>query len=134
MARSRGAIFNAIALLFMCEDNLIAPLDLAARHAVKTAAAKVAMVSAFVSIALVDVVDNFKHDCKNCAYLWRLRGLLQNWRLLSWVLAHLAATGAIAVDITNLREWGHGQIVSPFGQAVIDLCRPMSFVSQKTST
>lgn len=148
LARARDEIMEAEDLLTVAEDALLAPLDARATREVEAAARRVATVTAIVPLALADV---FTALTSNLAMIRRIAeiyggrsGTLETWRLTRSVLAHLVATGAVAVgdDLIGSvagggvlskvsRRFGEGVIngalTARVGVAAMEVCRPIAF-------
>ena len=148
LASRRADQFDADGLLALAETNLLAPLDLAAIQAVEKAARQVALVTAFIPLALADVVTALIANLgmiRRIAEIYGGRsGTLGNWRLTRTVLTHLAATGALAIGddmihsvaggglLSKLsRRFGegvvNGALTARVGVAAIEVCRPLPF-------
>ena len=144
-------VMDADALLDLAETELLAPLDQMALREVERAARQVATVTALVPLALADVVAvllNALRMTRAIAQIYGGRsGLFGSWRLLRAVLAHLAATGAVAVGDDLLepilggsvlgklsRRFGegvvNGALTARVGIAAMEVCRPMPFSKQ----
>ncbi|MEM6340369.1 MAG: TIGR01620 family protein [Pseudomonadota bacterium] len=143
---------DAESLLLLVEAELLAPLDRAAQREVEAAARQVATVTALVPLALADV---FAALTANLRMIRRIAevyggrtGRLGSWRLTRAVLAHLVATGAVAVGDDMLepilggsllgklsRRFGeglvNGALTARVGVAAIEVCRPMAFSAGK---
>ncbi len=139
-------------ILFAAEREILAPLDARALSEVEAAAARVATITALVPVALADVVTALY---SNIAMIRRIAeiyggrsGSLGAWRLTRAVIAHLAATGAVAVGddligstlgggvLSKLsRRFGEGLIngalTARVGIAAMELCRPLPFKALK---
>ena len=155
MARARarvaelsGNVMDADALIQLAERELLAGADIAARREIETAARRVAVATAFVPLALVDVAVAL---AANLAMIRRVAeiyggraGSLGSWRLLRRVFAHLVATGAVAVgdDLVSSvagggvmsklsRRFGEGVVnaalTARVGVAAMEICRPLPF-------
>ncbi|UWQ92284.1 TIGR01620 family protein [Rhodobacteraceae bacterium M382] len=141
-------VLDADALLDLAETELLAPLDRAALIEIERAARQVATVTALVPLALADVVAvllNALRMTRAIAQIYGGRsGLFGSWRLLRAVLAHLAATGAVAIGDDLLesvlggsvlaklsRRFGegvvNGALTARVGIAAMEVCRPMPF-------
>lgn len=151
--RADGAdIFDADGLLGHAELTLLAPLDARARAEVEAAARQVATVTAVVPLALADVFTALTANLRMIRRIAEVyggrAGTLGSWRLTRTVLAHLVATGAVAVGddlihsvaggslLTKLsRRFGEGVIngalTARVGVAAIEVCRPLPFVLGK---
>lgn len=150
-AELRGDQLDAGALLALAEQEVLAPLDIAARREVEAAARQVATVTALVPIALADV---FAAATANLRMIRRIAevyggrsGFLGGWRLTRAVLSHLVATGAVAVGDDMLepilggsiigklsRRFGeglvNGALTARVGVAAMEVCRPLPFSAQ----
>jgi len=141
--------FDAEALIGLAEAELLAPLDALARREVETAARQVATVTALVPLALADVIGALVANLRmirRVAEIYGGRaGVLGSWRLARAVMAHLVATGAVAVGddlissvaggglVSKLsRRFGegvvNGALTARVGVATIEVCRPLPFV------
>lgn len=141
--------FDAEALLGLAEAELLAPLDTLAQREVEAAARQVAMITALVPLALADVVGALVSNLRmirRVAEIYGGRaGLLGSWRLARAVMAHLVATGAVAVGddlissvaggsvLSKLsRRFGegvvNGALTARVGVATIEVCRPLPFL------
>ena len=146
-ALSREAV-DADAVLDMAEHHLVAPLDKAALAEVERAARQVATVTALVPLALADIgvalIANLRMIRAIAAIYGGRPGTLGAWRLTRAVLAHLAATGMVAVGDDLLgsvaggsllskvsRRFGeglvNGALTARVGVAAMELCRPLPF-------
>ncbi len=144
--------FEATGLLGLAETEVLAPLDSAARKEVETAARQVATVTAMVPLALADVVvaltANIRMIRRVAAIYGGRSGTLGSWRLLRAVLAHLVATGAVAIGDDLIGSVAGGSVISKisrrFGEGVIngamtarvgvaamEVCRPLPFTRAK---
>ncbi len=141
--------FDAEALIGLAEAELLTPLDALALREVETAARQVATVTALVPLALADVVGalivNLRMIRRVAEIYGGRAGVLGSWRLARAVMAHLVATGAVAVGddlissvaggglVSKLsRRFGegvvNGALTARVGVAVIEVCRPLPFV------
>lgn len=141
--------FDAEALIGLAEAELLTPLDALARREVETAARQVATVTALVPLALADVIGALVANLRmirRVAEIYGGRaGVLGSWRLARAVMAHLVATGAVAVGddlissvaggglVSKLsRRFGegvvNGALTARVGVATIEVCRPLPFV------
>lgn len=147
---------DAEGLLHLCETTLLVPLDQAARAEVEAAARQVALLTAMLPMALVDVVAALAVNLRmirRVAEIYGGRaGALGSIRLLRGVVAHLLATGAVAVGEDILGSVASGGVVSKvsrrFGEGLVNgaltarlgiaamsICRPLPFVAaQKPRT
>ncbi|MEL7254180.1 MAG: TIGR01620 family protein [Pseudomonadota bacterium] len=142
--------FDADALLGLAEQSVLAPLDKAAMAEVEAAARQVATVTALVPLALADVVAALTANLRmirRIAVIYGGRsGVVGNWRLARAVMAHLVATGAVAVGddligsiaggslLSKLsRRFGegivNGALTARVGVAAMEICRPMPFAA-----
>ena len=142
--------FDADGLIGLAERDVLGPLDLAASREVEKAARQVALVTAFVPLALADMATALIANLgmiRRIAEIYGGRsGVLGNWRLTRTVLSHLAATGALAVGddlihsvlggslLSKLsRRFGegvvNGALTARVGVAAIEVCRPLPFQS-----
>ncbi|MCH2095381.1 MAG: YcjF family protein [Rhodobacteraceae bacterium] len=140
--------FDASSLLGVAETEVLAPLDAAARQEVEAAARHVATVTALVPMALADVVAALTANIRmirRVAEVYGGRsGTLGSWRLTRAVMAHLVATGAVAIGDDMLepilgggllsklsRRFGeglvNGALTARVGVAAIEVCRPLPF-------
>jgi putative membrane protein len=147
-----GEVLDADGLLDLAENQLMVPLDAAARREVEVAARQVAMVTAIVPLALADVVTALVANLRmirRVAEIYGGRaGALGSWRLARTVMTHLVATGAVAVGddlihsiagggvLSKLsRRFGEGMIngalTARVGVAAMEVCRPLPFRAQK---
>jgi putative membrane protein len=148
LAERQGDVFDAAALLDLAEAEVLAPLDAEARRAVEGAARQVATVTAFVPLALADLaaalLGNLRMIRRIAEIYGGRSGTLGSWRLTRTVLAHLVATGAVAVGddlISSVaggglvskvsRRFGegvvNGALTARVGVAAIEVCRPLGF-------
>ncbi len=148
LAERRGDAFDADALLALAEAELLVPLDAAARAEVEAAARQVATVTAVVPLALADVFTALTSNMRMIRRIAEIyggrAGFLGSWRLTRTVLAHLVATGAVAVGddligsvagggvLSKLsRRFGEGVIngalTARVGVAAMEVCRPLPF-------
>ncbi len=141
-------VLDADAVLGLAERELLAPLDGQAMAEIEAASRQVATVTAFVPMALADVLAALT---MNLRMIWRISeiygarsGSIGNWRLTRIVLGHLVATGAVSVgdDLIGSvmggsvmgkisRRFGEGVIngalTARVGVAAMDVCRPVPF-------
>jgi len=143
--------FDAPAVFALAEQELLAPLDAAANKEVEAAARQVATVTALVPLALADVVTALVANIRmirRIAEVYAGRsGTLGSWRLTRAVMAHLVATGAVAVGDDLLssiaggsvigkisRRFGEGMVngalTARVGIAAMEVCRPLAFTKQ----
>lgn len=140
---------DADAVLGLVEAEMMEPLDKAALAEVEAASRRVAMVTALVPMALVDVLAALAANLRMVRAVAQIyggrSGTIGSWRLIRAVLTHLVATGAVAIgdDLISSVAGGAlaGKISRRFGEGVINgaltarvgitaitLCRPMPFV------
>ncbi|MGY6705516.1 YcjF family protein [Roseinatronobacter sp.] len=139
---------DADALLDQAEATLLAPLDTAARLQVETSARQVALLTAMIPLALVDVIAALVTNLRMIRRISEIyggrAGTLGSLRLLRGVITHLLATGAVAVGedmvgalasggiVSKLsRRFGegvvNGALTARLGIAAIEICRPLPF-------
>lgn len=144
----KADVFDADALLALTETELLAPLDAAAAREIELAARQVATVTAVVPLALADVAAALAGNLRMIRRIAEIyggrSGLLGGWRLTRAVMAHLVATGAVAVGddlvgsvaggsvLSKLsRRFGegvvNGALTARVGLAALEVCRPMPF-------
>ena len=147
-AERRGDLFDADAILALAEDEVLAPLDVAAQAEVEAAARQVAMVTALVPLALADVVTALASSLRmirRVAEIYGGRsGFWGGWRLTQAVFTHLVATGAVAAGDDLLEPVLGGSVLSKlsrrFGEGLVngalsarvgvvamEVCRPLPF-------
>ncbi|AHD01663.1 YcjF family protein [Leisingera methylohalidivorans] len=156
LAERQAEVMDGDALLLLAEEELLVPLDALALREVEAAARQVATVTALVPMALADVVAALVSSLRmirRVAGIYGGRpGFFSSWRLTRAVLAHLAATGAVAAGDDLLepvlggsvlsklsRRFGeglvNGALSARVGIAAMEVCRPMPFSAQhKPST
>ncbi len=141
-------VFDASGVFDVVEQDLLSALDDAAKREVEQAARQVATVTALVPLALADVVSALVANIRmirRIAEIYAGRsGTLGSWRLTRAVMAHLVATGAVAVGddlIGSLaggsvlgkisRRFGEGMVngalTARVGIAAMEVCRPLAF-------
>lgn len=141
--------FDADALLALAEQEILTPLDKAAMTEIETAARQVATVTALVPLALADVIAALTANLRmirRIATIYGGRsGVWGNWRLTRAVMAHLVATGAVAIGddlISSVagggilsrvsRRFGeglvNGALTARVGVAAMEVCRPLPFI------
>ncbi len=139
---------DAQGLLDLTETTLLASLDDAARREVEGAARQVALLTAMLPLALVDVlaalITNLRMIRRIAELYGGRAGTLGSFRLLRGVITHLLATGAVAVGedmigsvasgglVSKLsRRFGegivNGALTARLGIAAIEVCRPLPF-------
>ncbi|KIC22000.1 YcjF family protein [Leisingera sp. ANG-Vp] len=156
LAELKAEVMDGDALLRLAEDELLVPLDTLALREVEAAARQVATVTALVPMALADVLTALVSSLRmirRVAGIYGGRpGFFSSWRLTRAVLAHLAATGAVAAGDDLLepvlggsvlsklsRRFGeglvNGALSARVGIAAMEVCRPMPFSeARKPST
>ena len=141
-------VLDADGMLGLAENTLLAPLDALAQREVEAAARQVATVTALVPIALADVATAFAANLRmirRIAEIYSGRsGTFGSLRLVRAVMAHLVATGAVAVGddligsvaggsvLSKLsRRFGegivNGALTARVGVAAMEVCRPIPF-------
>ena len=155
LSRDAKTLMDADALLAATERRLLAPVDAAALREVEAAARQVALVTAFVPLALADVAAAATANLRmirRVAELYGGRsGTMGNWRLTRAVFTHLAATGAVAAgdDLIHgalggsalarlSRRFGeglvNGALTARVGIAAMEVCRPIPFARRPSIT
>lgn len=150
LAEIRADQPDADGLLGVAETTLMAPLDQQARAEVEAAARQVALLTAMIPLALVDVlaalVTNLRMIRRIAEIYGGRAGALGSLRLLRGVIAHLLATGAVAVGedmigsvasggmLSKLsRRFGegvvNGALTARLGIAAMEICRPLPFAA-----
>ncbi|WP_128253290.1 YcjF family protein [Falsirhodobacter deserti] len=140
--------FDADALLDMTEAELLAPLDQYARREIERASRQVAIATALVPLALVDVATALFANLRMVRRIAEIyggrSGTAGSLKLMSRVFSYLVATGALAVtdDLVHSavgggllsrvsRRFGEGMInaalTARIGVAAMELSRPMPF-------
>lgn len=148
LAQRQAEMLDADALLGLAERSLLVPLDARATREIETAARQVAIVTAFVPLALADLIAALTANLRMIRRIAEIyggrAGTLGSWRLTRGVLAHLVATGALAVgdDLIGTvagggllakvsRRFGegivNGALTARVGVAAIEVCRPLAF-------
>ena len=148
----KGENVAAEAELGLAEAELLAPLDAQAVEVVASAARLVATATAVVPLAFADVavalVANLRMIRKIAEIYGGRAGFWGSWRLIRTVLAHLVATGAVAVGDDLIQTLAGGGLVSKLsrrfgegvvngaltarvGVAAVEVCRPLPFIRTK---
>lgn len=148
LAERGGEQFEAAAVFALAEDELLAPLDKAARREVEAAARQVAAVTTLVPMALADVATALTASLRMIRRIAEIyggrSGTISSWRLTRAVFTHLVATGAVAVGDDLLepvlggsvlsrlsRRFGeglvNGALTARVGVAAMEVCRPLPF-------
>ena len=151
LAERQGDILDADGLLGLAETELLAPLDARAAREVEAAARQVATITALVPLAFADVIAALTANLRMIRRIAEIyggrSGTLEGWRLTRTVLAHLVATGAVAVGddlvgsiagggvLSRLsRRFGEGVIngalTARVGVAAMEVCRPLPFTTR----
>jgi len=144
--------FDADSVLGLAEAELLTPLDAAATREIEAAARQVATVTALVPLAFADVITALTANLRMIRRIAEIyggrSGTLGSWRLARAVMAHLVATGAVAIGddlissvaggsvLSKLsRRFGegivNGALTARVGVAAMDVCRPLPFVNAK---
>lgn len=148
--RDEGAeLIDADLVLGLAEEALMTTADQTARREVEAAARQVAAVTALVPLALADLavalVANLRMIRAIAEIYGGRAGVFGSWRLMSRVIQHLVATGAVAVGDDLISSVAGGGVVSKlsrrFGEGVVngaltirvgiaamEVCRPLPFV------
>ena len=150
-AERHGEIIDADGLLSLAEREILKPLDDAATREVEASARQVATVTALVPLALVDVLTALSINLRMIRRIAEIyggrSGTLGAWRLTRSVLAHLVATGAVAIGDDMLgslaggsilgklsRRFGeglvNGALTARVGVAAMEVCRPLPFQTE----
>lgn len=150
LAEQQPDVFDADALLSLAETELLAPLDRTALAEVEAAARQVAIVTAFVPMALADVAAALYANLKLIRRLSEIyggrSGSLGSMRLMRRVFSALLGAGAIALadDLIGSvagggilaklsRRFGegvvNGALTARVGLAAMELSRPLPFVA-----
>ncbi len=148
LAEREADMFDADALFDLVEAEVLAPLDRRAEAEIEAAARQVATVTAVVPLALADVAVALAANLRmirRVAEIYGGRaGVFGNWRLARAVMAHVVATGAVAVGDDLIGSVAGGGVLSKlsrrFGEGVVngaltarvgvaaqEVCRPLPF-------
>jgi len=148
VADRQSDVLDAGGLLGLAETTILEPLDARARLEVEAAARQVATVTAVVPLALADVFTALTANMRMIRRIAEIyggrSGTFGSWRLTRQVLAHLVATGAVAVgdDLIGSvagggvlskvsRRFGegiiNGALTARVGVAAMEVCRPLPF-------
>lgn len=152
LAENRTQIYDADALLALAETEVLGPLDRAALAQIEAAARQVAIVTAFVPMALADVATVLYSNLKLIRRLSEIyggrSGTIGSFRLLRRVFAAVLGAGAIALadDLIGSvasggllaklsRRFGegvvNGALTARVGIAAMELSRPLAFGALK---
>jgi putative membrane protein len=139
LAERAPEIMDADGLLDLAERSLLEPLDARAVAEVQAAARQVAVVTAVVPLALADVFTALTSNLRMIRRIAEIyggrSGTLGSLRLVRTVLAHLVATGAVAVGDDLIHSVAGGGLLSKLtarvGIAAIEVCRPLPFQALK---
>lgn len=156
LAERRGEVYDADALLALTETEVLGPLDRAALAEIEKAARQVAIVTAFVPVALADVATVLYSNVKLIRRLSEIyggrSGAIGSFRLLRRVFAAVLGAGAVALadDLIGSvasggilaklsRRFGegvvNGALTARVGIAAMELSRPLAFTAlQKPGT
>lgn len=139
---------DADGVLGQCEMILMAPLDQRARAEIEGAARQVAFLTAMLPLPLIDMLAALVTTLRMIRRIAEIyggrAGVLGSLRLLRGVVAHLLATGALAVGEDLLGSVASGGVVSKlsrrFGEGVVnaalttrlgiaatEVCRPLPY-------
>lgn len=151
LADQRAEMFDADALLNLCERELLVPLDRAALIEVEAAARQVGIVTALVPLALADVAAALYANLRMTRRLSEIyggrSGPFGTFRLMRRVFGAVLGAGALALTDDLMGSVAGGGILSKlsrrFGEGVVnagltvrvgiaamEVCRPMAFVAQ----
>lgn len=148
LAGHEGEIIDGSDLIALAERDLLAPLDRKAATMVMNSAKRVSVVTAVSPRALIDIAYVLGENLRLVRRLSELYGgrpgTIGFFRLTRDVLAHLAATGAIALGDSLIQQIvGHGiaarlsaklgegvvngLLTARVGIAAMEVCRPLPF-------
>jgi putative membrane protein len=151
LAEREAEVMDADALVALAETTLLAPLDVQARAEVEAAAARVALVTALVPMALADVAAALYSNLRMVRRIAEIyggrSGSFGSLGLLRRVFGSLIATGAVALTddligsvagggvLSKLsRRFGEGVVnaalTARIGIAAMELCRPLPFSAE----
>ncbi len=152
LAENAGQELDADAVLARAEQALIVPLDQAATAEIEAATRQVAMVTALIPLALADLLTALAANLRMIRRIAEIyggrTGRLGSWRLTRAVLAHLLATGVVAVGDDLIGSVAGGSVLSKFsrrfgeglingaltarvGVAAMEVCRPLPFLQAR---
>ncbi|MBW7920918.1 MAG: TIGR01620 family protein [Rubellimicrobium sp.] len=139
---------DAEGALGLAENLLLVPLDREAERVIEAAARQVALLTAVVPLALLDVMAVLWVNLRMVRALAVIYGGRGGWigsaRLMRAVLVHLAAAGALAMGDDLLAPLAGGSVLSKLsrrfgegaangaltvraGVAAMEVCRPLPF-------
>lgn len=151
LAQHAGEIIDGSDLIGLAERDLLAPLDRKAATMIMNAAKRVSVVTAVSPRALIDIAyvlsENLRLIRRLSEHYGGRPGTIGFLRLTRDVLAHLAATGAIALGDSLIQQIvGHGiaarlsaklgegvvngLLTARIGIAAVDVCRPLPFAHE----
>ena len=152
LAEASADAFDADGVLMLTETALLEPIDQAARTEVEATARQVALITAVVPLAALDVaialLANLRMIRRVAALYGGRSGTLGSLRLLRAVMTHLLATGLVSAGddligsvaggglMSKLsRRFGeglmNGALCARVGVAAIEVCRPLPFVATR---
>lgn len=141
-------VLDADAALALVETELLVVLDNQALAEVERASRQVATVTALVPLALADMITALVTSVRMIRRIAEIyggrSGTLGAWKLFRMVVAHLMATGAVAVGDDLLepvlggsvlskisRRFGeglvNGALTARVGLAAMEVCRPLAY-------
>lgn len=147
-AEQKPEIFDADAMMEAAERAFLSPLDRLAEQNIEAAARQVTTLTALMPLALVDVIatliTNLRMIRKIAEIYGGRSGFFGSWRLTRLVLAHVIATGAVAIGDDLIGSFAGGSVLAKFsrkfgegvingaltarvGVAAMQLCRPLAF-------
>lgn len=150
LAESEQTILDADALLHQSERLLLEPLDRAARQAIESAARRISLITAFVPLALADVLAAAFINLRLLRQIAEIyggrAGFWASLALLRRLITHLFATTALSLGDEALhgflgsglaarlsRRLGegalNGALTTRLGLAAMQACRPLPFTA-----
>ncbi len=141
-------IFDADGVMEVTARALLSPLDRLAEQNIEVAAWQVTTLTALMPLALVDVIATLVTNLRMIRKIAEIYGgrsrFFGSWRMTRLALAHVIATGAVAIGddligsvaggsvLTKFsRKFGEGVIngalTARLGVAAMQLCRPFAF-------
>jgi putative membrane protein len=145
-------VMDPDAVLIAAERDWLLTRDTAALAEIEAAARQVALVTALMPLALLDVLAalaaNLRMIRRVAAVYGGRAGTLGSLRLARAVMLHLAATGAVALGDDMIssfagggvlgkvsRRFGegvvNGALTARVGLAAMEVCRPLPFLAQR---